>query len=643
MFSARSAPLGFGVRLTLMIVGLVLAAVLTVTSLVFVSYRESFTRATLDELQATGELNAASFVDWALARQDEMRYLASLDAARDIDEPQLEHLLERIADAQGFYDTIFFVAPNGRGVVGVSYDGRAQVLSAEEAEAFDVADRDWFRQAISGTDSFSQPVISRATGNRVSTVAIPVRRGQQIVGVIRGAVKVDTLLSRVSELARDQGSEIFLLDSTGTPVTPAASLRGMDRPVDSEAGRAIASGRSGVGLYDNAAGVKVVGSYSFIPLLGWGLVLETQRAVALAEIDSIFRTLVLVTLIIIVIAVFACLLLVRSVVRTLGGDPEYAASIVHQVAKGDLTADIQLKAGDSTSLLASIHTMQGSLRTMLGEVSQYSEQVAAAATELAQVNEGTEAGMQHQNTQITSAAAAMNEMTATVEEVARNTLRAADSARQATSDANQGRSVVADTVVAINHLADDIDNAVGVVSELKGDSDRIGSVLQVIENIAEQTNLLALNAAIEAARAGESGRGFAVVADEVRSLASRTKDSTTEIQATIEKLQSGALRAEKVMHGSRESAQTTVGRIGETGESLERIAQGVLLIDEMMQQIASAAEEQSATAREINQNIHGINDVAEQTSHSVEQSTQASESLAQLAEQLRSLVQQFRL
>ncbi|WP_371919802.1 methyl-accepting chemotaxis protein [Pseudomonas sp. MYb185] len=287
--------------------------------------------------------------------------------------------------------------------------------------------------------------------------------------------------------------------------------------------------------------------------------------------------------------------------------------------------------------------MQDSLRTMLGEVSQYSEQVAAAATELAQVNEGTEAGMQHQTTQITSAAAAMNEMTATVEEVARNTLRAADSARQATNDANQGRSVVADTVGAINHLANDIDNAVGVVSELKGDSDRIGSVLQVIENIAEQTNLLALNAAIEAARAGESGRGFAVVADEVRSLASRTKDSTTEIQATIEKLQSGAVRAEKVMHGSRENAQNTVERIGETGESLERIAHGVLLIDEMMQQIASAAEEQSATAREINQNIHGINDVAEQTSRSVGQSTQASESLAQLAEQLRSLVQQFRV
>lgn len=640
----ESTPrLGFGVRLTLMLVGLILVSIVTVSSLILMSYRASYTEASIDQLQTMGELNAQSFEDWARARQDEMRYLADVNASVHGNLDELEHLLERIAEAQGFYDTIFFVGTDGRGVVGVSYDGRAQVMRRSEAQAFDVADRAWFQRAISGTDTFSQPVVSRATGNRVSTVAIPVRRGGEIVGVMRGAVMVDTIIDRVAELSRSAGTEIFLLDSEGEPVTTADSLRGVSGQVNTEAGQAMAAGRSGVGSYQNAAGTAVIGSYTFIPMLGWGLVVETDESVAMAELNRMMWLIVGVSALILLLAVGICLLMVRSVLRTLGGDPQYAADVVHRVSEGDLTADIALKVGDSTSLLASIQTMQSSLRTMLGEVNQYSEQVAAAATELSHISEETEAGMQQQTTQINSAAAAMNEMTATVEEVASNTLRAADSAKEVSGNANSGRVVVGNTVTAINSLADDIENATTVVTELKEDSDRIGHVLQVIENIAEQTNLLALNAAIEAARAGESGRGFAVVADEVRSLASRTKDSTTEIQSTIEKLQAGALKAEKVMQVSRESAQGTVDHVGETGEALESIAKGVVLIDEMMQQIASAAEEQTATAREINQNIHGVNDVAQQTSHSVEQSTQASEALAKLAEQLRALVQQFRV
>ena len=641
--STTAPRFGFATRLTLMLAGLILISIITISTLLLLSYRASFTEASLEQLQTRGELNAESFENWARARQDEMRYLADLNPSVHGNLDELEHLLERIAEAQGFYDTIFFVGTDGRGVVGVAYDGRSRVMRRSEAQAFNVADRAWFKRAVSGEDTFSQPVVSRATGNRVSTVAIPVRRGGEIVGVMRGAVMVDTIIERVAELTRAPGTEIFLLDSEGAAVTSAESLSGVSGPVDTAAAKAIAAGQSGVGSYRNAAGTPVIGSYTFIPMLGWGLVVETQQAVAMAELQRMMWMIIALSVVILLVAVGLCLLLVRSVLRTLGGDPQYASDIVHQVADGDLTAQITLKPGDKGSLLASIQTMQLSLRKMLGEVTQYSEQVAAAATELSQISEESEAGMQQQTTQLNSAAAAMNEMTATVEEVAGNTLRAADSAREVSANADTGRSVVNNTVTAINRLAEDIENATAVVAELKQDSDRIGHVLQVIENIAEQTNLLALNAAIEAARAGESGRGFAVVADEVRSLASRTKDSTTEIQSTIEKLQGGANRAEQVMHVSRDSAQQTVLHVGETGEALEGIARGVVLIDEMMQQIASAAEEQSATSREINQNIHGVNDVAQQTTQSVEQSTQASEALAKLAEQLRALVQQFRV
>ncbi|MEX2334207.1 MAG: cache domain-containing protein, partial [Pseudohongiella sp.] len=236
-----SSSLSFGARLTIWMTGVVLVSVVAVSTLVYVSYRDSFTRVTMNELEVSGSLNVRSFLDWARARQDEMRYLASLDSVRFQDLARTEHLMLQIANAQGFYDTIFFVDMAGFGVVGVEYDGSSgRIMTPDEAQAFAVADRAWFQQASGGDDAFSQPVISRATGNQVSTVAIPVRVDGQVIGVMRGAVRVDTILSRVSELGGGEGSEVYLLDSDARPVTPAQSLRQMDQPVDTVAGNAIA-------------------------------------------------------------------------------------------------------------------------------------------------------------------------------------------------------------------------------------------------------------------------------------------------------------------------------------------------------------------------------------------------------------------
>ncbi len=647
MSGNNTGRMGFGARLTLMILALVLGSVVTIATLVFFSYRSSFTDVTLTTLESTGQRDAASFEAWARSRQDEMRYLASLDAVTNLDLELLDHLFERISQAQGFYDTIFLVAPDGRGMTGVEYNGNAtRVLTPGEAFDFDVADREWFQRAMRGAETFSSPVVSRATGNRVSTVAIPVRSDGEIVAVVRGAVLMDTILDRVTALrggSESNNMEIYLLDGDGAAVTTVASLAGANGALATEAARAVAAGRSGVGQYRNAAGTDVIGSYNHIPLLDWGLVQETPRSSALGQLYALLWLLAGATLLILVAATTASVLVVRKVVTTLGGDPQYAAEVVHDVAAGDLTREIVLRNNDDQSLLASIAGMQRSLRVMLNDVSQYSEQVAAAATELSQINDETSSGIQSQNEQLNSAAAAMNEMATTVEEVAENTHRTAGSATEVSDTATAGRQVVEATVQAVSNLADDIEKGADAVTEVRDDSDRIGNVLQVIQSIAEQTNLLALNAAIESARAGESGRGFAVVADEVRLLAGRTKESTTQIQATIEKLQGGALRAEQLMQHSREGARNTVDRIAETGQALEQIVSGVTRISDMTQHIATAAEQQSAAAREINQNIHSISDVAERTGDNVKQSTQASESLAQLAEQLRSLVGKFRV
>ncbi|WP_018881144.1 methyl-accepting chemotaxis protein [Thioalkalivibrio sp. ALE30] len=638
------SSVGFGTRLTLMILSLIVGAILIVATLIFLQYRASYTDATIDRLHAMGESNAQSFNEWLLGRQDEMRYLAGLDAARGMDLDELEHLIEQIASLRGEYDTIFVVNADGMGEVGVAFDGQARVLSREEANDFNVPDRAWFQSAISGEDTFSRPVVSRATGNRVSTVAIPIEGPDgEPIAVMRGAVQLDTIFDRVNAIDLGEGSEIYLVDRDRHPVTPVESAPDTDQPIDTRAAQAIAAGDSGVGRYQNAIGTAVIGSFTDIPLLGWGLLMELDEGVALAELQRALWWVVGLTIAILIAASLISLGVIRNVLRTLGGDPAYASDVVRQVSEGDMTVPIQLRKDDDSSLLAAIATMQSRLRELIGSVRGHAEEVASAATELSHINEETDKGVNRQNAQLSDAAAAINEMTATVEEVARNSQSTADVVRETTEQAQSGRNVVSASVTSINKLSNEIQSTAEVITALKGDSDNIGDILQVINNVADQTNLLALNAAIEAARAGEDGRGFAVVAEEVRNLAVRTQESITEIQQMIEAVQKRADQAVTAMAASQTQAQDGVDQVNQAGTSLEQIVAAVEKIEDMTRQIASAAEEQSATSNEINRNIHSVSEVSEHNATNVVQMGQASETLAGLSEQLREIVNRFKV
>ncbi|MFN3901652.1 MAG: methyl-accepting chemotaxis protein [Alishewanella aestuarii] len=635
--------LGFGGRLTLSMISLFLAAILLLTSLLFIRYQESQTQGVVSSLQSAAELNAQAFTDWLLVRQEEMRFLATLPSVQQLELPLATELMQQLAQNSGFYDTIFVVGPDGIGMAGVSFaNGQTKALTETEANNFNVADRAWFKQAIAGQNTFSQPVVSRATGQTVSTVAIPIRQQNQIVAVMRGAVKLDTIFAKVNELSRNNYTEIYLLDTAGKAIITAPSVP-KDTELTTQAAAATKQQQSGVGLYQNAAGTAVIGSYQFMPMLGWSLVLESRQQEALAEVRAMFWTLVIAAMLVLGVATIVCLWLVKKVTRTLGGEPEYAAAVVQRVAEGDLSGSINLWSGDQQSLLAAISQMQQRLKQMLADVSNYSDQVAAAATELSQINQQTSAGMQQQNTEISSAAVVMNEMTSTLEEVSRNTQQAADAAAMAEQQSNTGRQVVSTTLRDLAELSGNVSSAAAIIRLLKQDSDQIGNILQVIESIAEQTNLLALNAAIEAARAGESGRGFAVVADEVRTLASRTKDSTTEIKQMIDKLQQGTENAVKATENSEKAAKNTAERATAADQALAAIYEAVELISSTTHQIATATEQQTIVSRDINQNFHKISDVAYQTNDNVSQSAQASTALSTLAEQLQELVKRFRL
>jgi methyl-accepting chemotaxis protein len=289
------------------------------------------------------------------------------------------------------------------------------------------------------------------------------------------------------------------------------------------------------------------------------------------------------------------------------------------------------------------NSMMETFQRTLGEVTGSATQMAAASEELAAITDDTRRGVEEQTSQTEQVATAMNEMTATVQEVARHAEQAAGAATEANNLTRSGQQVVSNTIDSINALAQEIDSAASVIQKVEADGVQIGTVLDVIRGIAEQTNLLALNAAIEAARAGEQGRGFAVVADEVRTLASRTQESTQEIQEMIESLQTGTQQAVTAMESSRSRAQSSVDEAGQAGESLSAIDGAVSVINDMNTQIASAATEQQAVAEEVNQNINEISRVADDSANGAKQIDAATADLAQLATELQTLVAQFKV
>ncbi|WP_050813428.1 methyl-accepting chemotaxis protein [Marinobacterium stanieri] len=319
-------------------------------------------------------------------------------------------------------------------------------------------------------------------------------------------------------------------------------------------------------------------------------------------------------------------------------------SAAESVAQGDLTQQVCIGNRDEMGRLAGrFNAMVEQMRNLLGQVTSTAQAVASQAAVVDGIAHRSREDVERQQQETEQVATAVNQMVASAEDVAKQTQVASRETGSVDSEATQGQKLVEVTLGDIHQLSTDIDNAMGSIRRLVKESDTIAQVLDVIKGVAEQTNLLALNAAIEAARAGEQGRGFAVVADEVRTLAKRTQESTAEIESMILGLQSGVGEAVKAMEVSHGKVGQTVSNSSEVGRSLEHISSAISRILDFNTQIASAGEQQTQVASEIERNIHSISQVGSQTANGARETVEACRQMAQQTERLQAVVSAFKV
>ena len=486
-------------------------------------------------------------------------------------------------------------------------------------------------------------------------------------GKVIASLSVDINLNSLQAVSQQASKKLYDGQTNVSIISPVGLLAGysadasklsqrldaVDKASGAELIRMLSSGTQTQSLHSNQQ-LKVLSP--FLPIPGgkpWGVLLDVPEKVLVGpaqilkkELDERSTSGTLIELSLGLLAAVIGLLLIwlmaRSVTRPILG----VAHMLEDIAsgEGDLTRRLAYDKQDELGQLAGwFNRFLDKLQPIIAEVKRSVQDARSTADQSAAIATQTSAGMEQQYRQVDQVATASHEMSATAQDVARSAAQAAQAARDADQATRQGLSVIDRTTASIDNLAADMSTAMTQVEGLAANSEKIGSVLEVIRAIAEQTNLLALNAAIEAARAGEAGRGFAVVADEVRNLARRTQESVEETRQVIEQLQSGTQDVVGSMSNSHRQAQGSVEQVSQAVTALRQIGDAVTVITDMNLQIASAAEEQSAVAEEINSNVATIRDVTESLSGQANESARVSQSLNSLANHQQSLMDQFRV
>ncbi|WP_282413777.1 methyl-accepting chemotaxis protein [Pseudomonas sp. PS01299] len=496
----------------------------------------------------------------------------------------------------------------------------------------------------------------------MTTISVPLIVDGKAIGVVGVDIALDALQAAAVESQRNlfnNAGHMLIVSGSGVLAADSSDATKVGKKISDTLG---ADGKDLLQLVSSGTpkileqGELIRAVYPVDPIgnsRAWGVVIDLPKQVLLADsvklqavLDDAQETGVLTALLVAVVAGLVGLLLIwltaSGVTRPINSVAEMLKNIAS--GEGDLTQRLNYSKKDELGELVNwFNRFLDKLQPTIAQIKQSITEARGTADQSSEIARQTSEGMQVQFREIDQVATASNEMSATAHDVANSASNAANAAKGADQSARDGMSIIERSTRDINQLADEVSKAVTEVEALAVNSEQIGSVLEVIRSIAEQTNLLALNAAIEAARAGESGRGFAVVADEVRNLAKRTQDSVEEIRIVIERIQTGTRGVVATMHSSQTQAHNNAGQIRQAVDALGKISDAVTVISDMNLQIASAAEQQSAVAEEVNRNVSAIRTVTETLTEQATESAAISSQLNALASQQMTLMDQFRV